>query len=159
MKIAGIKDTKTRRNLYLEVPYSQERKLPDGNNGILDIKTEGILNKVINAHKPFVPKNGGVGEQNFIIVTPTDNYFYAFDYSKDIEGWQQQIEKGAEIVGVKLAKIVNENLFVISDGTFYPLVECEFEHYNFYYTDENGEQKLHTKRERLNKKELFPDLI
>ncbi len=157
MKIVGVRDTKTRQNLYVEVLSKEKQELPDGRNGILDRNTEGILGQVIDAYKPLIPVNGGVGEQNFIIITPANKYFYAFDYSKDLEGWKQQIEKGAEIVGVRLAKIVDEKYFVISDGTTYPLVDCEFERYNFYYKDEKGEHKIHKERERISKRVLFPE--
>ncbi len=37
------------------------------------------------------------------------------------------------------------------------LVDCEFERYNFYYTDEHGERKVHKERQRIDKKLLFPE--
>ncbi len=155
MKLIKDKDTSTRQNLFIEV--LELEALPDGNKSILGKKKRGILGRVIDVNKPMIPKNGGIGERNFIIITPKEDYFYAFDYTKDLSGWKQQIEIGAKKLGVRLAKIVDEKYFVISDGTTYPLIDCEFERYNFYYTDEHGERKLQKERQRIDKKLLFPE--
>lgn len=153
----GIKDTETRAYLFAEVPSCDV--IPDGKNDIIKRDRSGHLDKIIDAYRPFLPQSGAVLNSNFIIITPTNSYFYGFSYNKDLAGWHQQIEKGAKLLNVRLGKIVDEEYFLLSDGTKYKLYECEFERYNFKFKDENGRWKTHKKRERIEKICLLADII
>ena len=153
----GIKDTETRAYLFAEVPSSDV--IPDGKNDIIKRDRSGLLDKIIDAYRPFLPQSGAVLNSNFIIITPLNSYFYGFSYNKDLAGWHQQIEKGAKLLNVRLGKIVDEEYFLLSDGTKYKLSECEFERYNFKFKDENGRWKTHKKRERIEKICLLADNI
>ena len=153
----GIKDTETRAYLFAEVPSGDV--IPDGKNDIIKRDRSGLLDKIIDAYRPFLPQSGAVLNSNFIIITPTNSYFYGFSYNKDLTGWYQQIEKGAKLLNVRLGKIVDEEYFLLSDGTKYKLSECEFERYNFKFKDENGRWKTHKKRERIEKICLLADNI
>ena len=46
----------------------------------------------------------------------------------DIQGWRQQIEQGAEHLGLLVGKIVENNI-ELSDGRSYALSECRIEFY------------------------------
>jgi hypothetical protein len=153
----GIKDTETRAYLFAEVPSGDV--IPDGKNNIIKRDRSGLLDKIIDAYRPFLPQSGAVLNSNFIIITPLNSYFYGFSYNKDLAGWHQQIEKGAKLLNVRLGKIVDEEYFLLSDGTKYKLSECEFERYNFKFKDENGRWKTHKKRERIEKICLLADNI
>lgn len=152
MKIKNLKNTNTRAVLFIEA--TNERPLPDGNKGILG--NNGILNQVINAHRPFAPKNGGVGDLGFIIITPNKEYFYAFDYSKDLQGWTYQIMRGAEILDIKIGQI-REKQFQILNGSVYLLSDCEFEDYDFYTQDDFGNQVVNKNRRALNKADVLSE--
>lgn len=153
----GIKDTETRAYLFAEVPSGDV--IPDGKNDIIKRDRSGLLDKIIDAYRPFLPQSGAVLNSNFIIITPLNSYFYGFSYNKDLAGWYQQIEKGAKLLNVRLGKIVDEEYFLLSDGTNYKLSECEFERYNFKFKDENGRWKTHKNRERIEKICLLADNI
>ena len=153
----GIKDTETRAYLFAEVPSGDV--IPDGKNDIIKRDRSGLLDKIIDAYRPFLPQSGAVLNSNFIIITPLNSYFYGFSYNKDLAGWHQQIEKGVKLLNVRLGKIVDEEYFLLSDGTKYKLSECEFERYNFKFKDENGRWKTHKKRERIEKICLLADNI
>ncbi|WP_051697824.1 hypothetical protein [Prevotella sp. 10(H)] len=113
-----------REVMYLEVPSGT------------DFESD-LFNKVISAHRPLIPKEGGVVSQNFVITTPDDTTYYCLSYNKDIEGWRQQIMLGAGILGLRIGIIKDEDLFITSKDEVYELEECRFEKYNFY--DENRE--------------------
>lgn len=148
-----FRDKKNRVVRFIEIPPNHG--LPDGNSGLINNQL-GILGKVVAQEKPLIPTTGGVGDVGFIIITPTNLYFYAFDYSKDLEGWKNQIEKGAEVLGIKLAKITDDSYLLVSDGQVFPLIDCEFEHYNFR-VEVDGEMVLHKERAKINKNDLFND--
>ena len=157
IKFEGIKDSETRVYLFAEVPSGDV--IPDGKNDIIKRDRSGHLDKIIDAYRPFLPQSGAVLNSNFIIITPTNRYFYGFSYNKDLAGWQQQIEKGAKLLNVRLGKIVDEKDFLLSDGTKYKLSDCEFERYNFKFKDVSGNWKTHKERERIDKKCFFADNI
>lgn len=154
MKIKNLKNTNTRGVLFIEA--TNERPLPDGNKGILG--SNGILIQVINAHRPFAPKSGGVGDLAFIIITPKKEYFYAFDYSKDLQGWIYQIMRGAEILDIKIGQI-REKQFQILNDSVYLLSDCEFEEYNFYTQDDFGSQVVNKNRRAVNKADVLSEKI
>ncbi|MGP1417478.1 hypothetical protein [Prevotella fusca] len=51
-------------------------------------------------------------------------------------------------------RIVDEEYFLISDGTRFRLSDCEFERYNFKFKDKDGKWKTHKERERIKKESL-----
>ena len=122
----GIRDTGSRAYLFAEVPSGAV--VPDGKNDILKRNRSGLLDKIIDAH--------------------------GFSYNKDLIGWSQQIEKGARLLNVRTGRIVDEEYFLISDGTRFRLSDCEFERYNFKFKDEDGKWKTHKERERIKKESL-----
>lgn len=146
----GIKDTETRSYLFAEVTLGAT--VPDGKNDIIKRDRSGLLDKIIDAYRPFIPQSGAVLSSNFIIITPMNDFFYGFSYNKDLSGWSQQIEKGAKLLNVRLGKVVDEEYFLISDGSKYKLSDCEFERYNYKFKDKDGEWKTHKERERIKKK-------
>ena len=148
----GIRDTESRAYLFAEVPSGAV--VPDGKNDILKRNRSGLLDKIIDAYRPFLPQTGAVLNSNFIIITPTNNFFYAFSYNKDLIRWSQQIEKGARLLNVRTGRIVDEEYFLMSDGTRFRLSDCEFERYNFKFKDEDGKWKTHKERERIKKESL-----
>ena len=103
IKFEGIKDTETRVYLFAEVPSGDV--IPDGKNDIIKRDRSGHLDKIIDAYRPFLPQSGAVLNSNFIIITPTNSYFYGFSYNKDLTGWHQQIEKGAKLLNVRLGSM------------------------------------------------------
>ena len=82
IKFEGIKDTETRVYLFAEVPSGDV--IPDGKNDIIKRDRSGHLDKIIDAYRPFLPQSGAVLNSNFIIITPTNSYFYGFSYNKDL---------------------------------------------------------------------------
>jgi len=104
-----------------EVEYREYRYVQIRNG---DTSKNNFVSKLAGAYEPLIPQNGGVISENFIIVTPENDKFYGLSYSKDIVGWRTQIEKGAKILLLKIAKIENGNMFKLED--------CIFERYNFY---------------------------
>ncbi|ATV32094.1 hypothetical protein [Prevotella intermedia] len=149
----GIRDTETRAYLFAEV--SSGAVIPDGKNDIIKRDRSGIFDKIIDAYRPFLPQSGAVLNSNFIIITPMNDYFYGFSFNKDLTGWRQQIEKGAKLLNVRIGRIVNEDFFLISDGTEFSLSDCEFERYNFKIKDEEGGWKTHKERERIKKEDML----
>lgn len=150
MKITNLKNTPTREILFIEA--TNENPLPDGKHSLLGKK--GLLNRVIKAHLPFLPTSGGVGDLGFVIITPQKEYFYAFDYSKDLPNWKNQIINGAAILGIQIGQIVGET-FHILHGNRYPLADCEFEAFHFYSKDNTGKLKLNPNRTALNKTDVL----
>lgn len=112
-----------------EVGYREYRYVQIVGNGI---NKNNFVNKLAGAHEPLIPQNGGVISENFIIVTPENDRFYGLSYSKDIVGWRTQIEKGAKILLLKIAKIENGQYFQVENGNTFKLADCLFERYNFY---------------------------
>lgn len=149
----GIKDTETRSYLFAEVTLGAT--VPDGKNDIIKRDRSGLLDKIIDAYRPFIPQSGAVLSSNFIIITPMNDFFYGFSYNKDLSGWSQQIEKGAKLLNVRLGKVVDEEYFLISDGSKYKLSDCEFERYNYKFKDKDGEWKTHKERERIKKENML----
>ncbi|WP_262151760.1 hypothetical protein [Chryseobacterium foetidum] len=96
------------------------------------INKDNFVNAIAAANTPLIPKNGGVLNENFIIITPDEKRFYGLSYSKDIIGWRQQIIKGAALLDVETAQIKNGEHFAVSNGENYELKDCQFERYNFY---------------------------
>lgn len=86
------------------------------------------FNKVTTFIKPFLPKSGGVSEDGCYIITPQGERLYAVVYHSDIEGWREQIEQGAEQLGLLTGKI-SENKIELSDGRIYALSDCKIEFY------------------------------
>jgi hypothetical protein len=85
-----------------------------------------VYQRVIREIVPPLMTNGGVMLEGCIITTPNGANFYPLVLNGDIEGWQRQIEQGANKMGLSTAKIVKD-IFVISDGRSYPLSECTAE--------------------------------
>lgn len=100
------------------------------------INKDNFVNILASANIPLIPTNGGVLNENFIIVTPDERRFYGFSYSKDIIGWREQIEKGASILNLDIAQIRNGEYLTFKNGEKFRLQDCLFERYNFY--DDSG---------------------
>ena len=91
----------------------------------------------------------GKETRSFLIRSPFDTYPSQTSNNQDFTIREM----------ILCGKIVDEEYFLLSDGTKYKLSECEFERYNFKFKDENGRWKTHKKRERIEKICLLADNI
>ena len=129
-KIPGLVKNDWREYVYIVV--KEDEKLFSGQNK----NQTCVIENIIHAVEPLIPKSGGVNDENFVIVTPDNRRFYGTSYSKDIDGWRKQIELGSMKLNIVIAKITEDKMLITSDSKSYKLNECEFEHYGFY--DENS---------------------
>ena len=102
----------------------------DGNNFFASLKRknkkQSLFEKVTSVVD--IAQSGGVITENCKIRLPTKELFHGLSYKGDIQGWRQQIEQGAEYLGLLVGKIVENNI-ELSDGRCYALSECEVEFY------------------------------
>lgn len=81
-----------------------------------------VLDRIV----PPLATNGGVILEGGILTLPERMRFYPVRVNGDVEGWVNQIERGAQLGGELTAKIVSGTV-VVSDGREYSLADCEFE--------------------------------
>ena len=72
---------------------------------------------------PPIGKYGAVLVEDWLVNTPAGEVFYPLFFHGDVEGWRQHIESGAKQLGLKMAKIEDDD-FLVSGGPKYPLSEC-----------------------------------
>ena len=82
-----------------------------------------LFESVVWKIKPYLAKNGGVVLDNFILRLPDGTPFYALELNGDLAGWQMQIERGAEELGLLSGEIMGDR-FVVSDGRAYAVSDC-----------------------------------
>lgn len=85
-------------------------------------RANGLLLKTAKVDPP-IPQHGGALLEHFAVKTPDQEDFYSIYFHGDVEGWRQQIELGAKQLGLKMAK-VHEDEFVLADGPAYLLSDC-----------------------------------
>ena len=81
------------------------------------------VDEVIARVDPPIPKDGAVLLEHWVVRTPEGEDFYSLYFHGDVDGWRQQIELGANQLGLKMAK-VSEDRFVIADGPTCLLSAC-----------------------------------
>ena len=72
---------------------------------------------------PPIPTHGAVLLEHWVIRTPEGQEFYSLYFHGDVKGWRQQIELGANQLGLKMAKVDGDKL-VVSGGQTFLLSEC-----------------------------------
>jgi hypothetical protein len=75
---------------------------------------------------PRHAKHGGKTSQGCRLWLPDGSLFHPVGYHGDIEGWRKDIELGAQQLGLLVARIKDENIFV-SDGRSFPIAKCKVE--------------------------------
>ncbi|MCK0471167.1 hypothetical protein [Halalkalibacter sp. APA_J-10(15)] len=90
--------------------------------------TATLFKKLIRKVDPPLATSGGAINEGCIITLPSDECYFAISYKGDIEGWRQQIEKGAANLGLSVAR-VSENSLVLAEGDEVLLSECAFKFY------------------------------
>lgn len=97
----------------------------DGNDKFVE---NGLFKKVTNEIIPLIPTSGGVISENCKLWTPDGKLFHAISYKGDLNGWREQIEKGAENLGLITGAIIHEKL-VLTTGEYYDIEDCNIEFY------------------------------
>jgi hypothetical protein len=96
---------------------------------LVALPTEGgranNFSRVTQAVVPPHLSNGGCVLQDDLL-TPDGDRFAVLTYHGDVEGWQQQIEEGASLLGFKSAKI-SGNRLIVSDGRSFAVADCKLE--------------------------------
>lgn len=82
-----------------------------------------LFRRVTGAVQPTLAKSGAVVTENCVLTIPDGGRFFALSYKGDIEGWREQIGRGAKLKGKLLAQIEG-NVLAIEDGRSFPLAEC-----------------------------------
>lgn len=80
----------------------------DGNNFFVSLnrrsKKLSLFDKVTSVVE--IAQSGGVISENCKIWLPTKELFHGLSYKGDIQGWRQQIEQGAEHLGLLIGKLL-----------------------------------------------------
>ena len=76
--------------------------------------------------EPPIAKSGGVVLEDTRLKLPDGRRFFAVQFHGDVEGWQKQIEQGANALGRTTGKVQDGNV-IVSDGHSYPLSSCDIE--------------------------------
>lgn len=72
---------------------------------------------------PPIGTHGAVLVEDWLVRTPPGEIFYPLFFHGDVEGWRRQIELGAKQLGLKSARIEDDD-FLVSGGPEFPLSEC-----------------------------------
>jgi hypothetical protein len=86
------------------------------------------FNNLINAIQPAIPKQGAAITGGCELLLPDGRKFNALSYKGDLEGWREQIKRGAEYLKCKLGRIV-EGTFIISESERISLKDCKARFY------------------------------
>lgn len=79
---------------------------------------------------PAIAQNGGALIEGCKITLPNGDIFEAVSYKGDIDGWRQQIEKGAKALSEELARIdIDTDSIVMNDMRSFRLTDCIIEFY------------------------------
>ena len=89
---------------------------------------EELFDKLTQQIDPPIPAKGGAITENCKLLLPTGELFHALSYKGDIDGWREQIEQGANQLGLLVGEIVGGE-FVLSDERRYALSECRVDFY------------------------------
>ncbi|MBB3059781.1 hypothetical protein [Microbulbifer rhizosphaerae] len=91
-------------------------------NGKMDIAA--LFMKVVRKIIPQIAKSGGIINEDCRITLPSGECYFAVSYKGDISGWRQQIERGADALGLLVAEISHDKL-ILSDRNKVLLSECK----------------------------------
>lgn len=79
---------------------------------------------------PAIAQNGGALIEGCKITLPNGDIFEAVSYKGDIDGWRQQIEKGAKAFNEELARIdIDTDSIVLNDMRSFRLADCIIDFY------------------------------
>lgn len=90
------------------------------------VKPKKLFKSLLDGVNPRSAKKGGRVSDSCNVVFPDGSLFRAMSYHGDLEGWRRDIEVGAKILGLLLARIESDQ-FIISDGRSIPLSDCKIE--------------------------------
>jgi len=79
--------------------------------------------RVTSVVDPPIVKRGAVFFDAWLVKTPDGEIFYPLYFHGDLEGWRQEIERGATELGLKMAKLEG-NKFMVSGGPTFLLTDC-----------------------------------
>lgn len=85
-----------------------------------------VFKKLIRYDSPPIPKSGGAMIEGCKITLPSGEALQAISYKGDIEGWRLQVERGAEALDAKLAKIDGDSI-TFADGQSFRLTDCKID--------------------------------
>ncbi|WP_308366058.1 MULTISPECIES: hypothetical protein [unclassified Microbulbifer] len=123
-KILGLGSMDKERNIPgTSITEGREYKYISCNNKI-DISA--LFKKVVREITPPIAKSGGVINEGCRITLPSGECYFAVSYKGDISGWRQQIERGADALGLLVAEISQDKL-ILSDGNKVLLSECKIQ--------------------------------
>lgn len=117
-------------------PIERERAVPGTRPGESEkvryvsfrepVTPSDVLREIPWKVKPPLPKRGGVVLEGCIVTLPDGTHLCALSYHGDVEGWQKQIEQGAQDLGLVSARLDPDTLH-LSDGRSVPLDACTIE--------------------------------
>jgi len=87
-----------------------------------------LFDKLTTIVNPSNAKSGGATTENCKIRLPDGSFFHGLSYKGDIEGWRKDIEQGAQMLNLVIAKIEDDKIEV-SDGRLFSLKDCTVEFY------------------------------
>lgn len=85
-----------------------------------------LFYEVLGKIQPRLMKSGGAVLEGTRLTLPDGRRFFAIVFHDDIDGWRQQIERGASELGRATARVLDGNV-IVSDGQSCPLSNCEAE--------------------------------
>jgi hypothetical protein len=85
-----------------------------------------LFEKLLRQVQPLIPQSGAAITENCELTLPSGERFFALSYRGELENWRKQVEQGAKILGLKVAKIVDDR-FVVDDGQDIELGKCKVE--------------------------------
>ncbi len=87
------------------------------------IDSYDAFDDVISRASPRIATHGAVLVEDWLVKTPAGETFYPLFFHGDVEGWRQQIELGANKLGLKMAKVEGDK-FLVLDGPTFSLSDC-----------------------------------
>lgn len=87
-----------------------------------------LLREITARIDPLIPTSGTVMLEPYTISTPDQTVLFVLHFQGDLPGWQQQIEGGANQLGMVSAKIQGPRL-MLSDGRDFLFENCDA-HFN-----------------------------
>ena len=81
------------------------------------------FDRVTSRIDPPIPQSGAVLFDHWLVKTPAGGTFYPLYFHSDVDGWRQQIELGADQLGLEMAKVEGDK-FMVADGSIFLLSEC-----------------------------------
>ncbi len=112
-KIPGTIDSELREYCYIQV---------------LNNSVTGLFFSILKKVHPPIPKKGGAIEEKCVVLLPNKDKYFCISYKGGDVAWKEQIETGASLMNLKVARIIGGS-FVVCEEEAYSLDCCVF---NFY---------------------------